>query len=461
MKLVVLGAGPTGISVVNELLLNGISPSAITIVDSREASFQAKKTISKLTKSNAILATVLRERQNKGLGKNGQNLSDIQSSIQSPSSYWGVSCFPPLGWGIGSKTFSRAEIKSSYTKVATEWQIQAENVPDKDFELSGEILGGLTRKQLSLDLVKAGFGHHSRLAIATNRTLLSTGCKLNSNCFEGCPNSAPWNPDREISLLKTAHPEINFCRQKITGIVLEERSLVGSDHEIGYDKLFLGIGANQTRELVQPLFERSILIENSPVMMVPLITRRSSSENDYAKSFLFADLVVPYIKNEKLLSFLQIYLPTKEITGRVITQLPRFVHRLLANELFGVLKFIYRRVGVGMIFFESSSAHIEKLNKKVVKEILWAHKNLLRNSGIILFPFFKRFLLNGASYHTGSIHFEGENMRGVDSQLYKDLAAHKVFITDTGALPFLPPGPHTSIAAALARLSVKREMQWL
>jgi hypothetical protein len=52
-------------------------------------------------------------------------------------------------------------------------------------------------------------------------------------------------------------------------------------------------------------------------------------------------------------------------------------------------------------------------------------------------------------------------MRGVDSQLYKDLAAHRVFITDTGALPFLPPGPHTSIAAALARLSVKREMQWL
>jgi hypothetical protein len=461
MKLVVLGAGPTGISVINELLLNGISPGAITIVDSRNTNFQSKKTTTTLTNSNSILGTVLRERQNKGLGKNGQSLSDDLSLIQSPSSRWGVSCFPPLGWGIGSDSFSLEEIRSSYTKVSTEWQIQAESNPDKDFELSGEVLGGLKRKQLSLDLVKAGYGHHSRLAISTSGTSLSIGCKLNSNCFAGCPNSAPWNPDREISLLKTNHPEINICHQKITGIVLGERFLVGSKHDISYDKLFLGIGANQTRDLVQPLFERNVLIENSPVVMVPLITKKSSSDNDYSKSFLFTDLVVPVIRKKKILSLLQIYLPTKEITGRVITQLPRFVHRLLAKELLGVFRFIFRRIGVGMIFFESTSTQIDELDKKVVKEMLSAHKNLLKNSGIILLPFFKRFLLNGASYHIGAIHFEGENMRGIDSQLYKDLAAHNVFITDTSALPFLPPGPHTATAAALAKLIVKREMQWL
>jgi hypothetical protein len=461
MKLVVLGVGPTGISVIQELLLNGISPGAITIVDSRDTSFQSKKTTTTLTNSNSILSTVLRERYNKGLGKNGQSLSNDQSLIQSPSSHWGVSCFPPLGWGIGSDSFSLAEIKSSYTKVSTEWQIQAESIPDTDFELSGEVLGGLKRKQLSLDLVKAGFGHHSRLAISTNRTSLSIGCRLNSNCFEGCPNSAPWDPDREILLLKANYPEINFCHQKITGIILQEKYLVGSNHNIGYDKLFLGIGANQTRDLVQPLFERNILIENSPVVIVPLITKKRSSDNDYSKSFLFTDLVVPIIRNKKIVSLMQIYLPTKEITGRVITQLPRFAHRLLAKELLGVFRFIFRRIGVGMIFFASTSKKIDELDRKVVKEMFLSHKNLLKNSGIILLPFFKKFLLNGASYHLGAIHFEGENMRGVDSQLYKDLAAHNVFITDTSALPFLPPGPHTSTAAALAKLIVKREMQWL
>ena len=309
--------------------------------------------------------------------------------------------------------------------------------------------------------MKAGFGHHSRLAISPSRTSLSIGCKLNSNCFEGCPNSAPWNPEREISLLKTNYPELNYCQQEITGIVLEERRLVGSKHNIGYDKLFLGIGANQTRDLVGPLFERDILIENSPVVIVPLITKKSSSDKDYANSFLFTDLIVPFIRNRKILSLLQIYLPTKEITGRVITQLPRFAHRLLAKELLGLFRFIFRRIGVGMIFFESTSTQIDELDKKVVKEMLSAHKNLLKNSGIILLPFFKKFLLNGASYHIGAIHFEGENKRGVDSQLYNDLAAHNVFITDTSALPFLPPGPHTSTAAALAKLIVKREMKWL
>jgi hypothetical protein len=111
-----------------------------------------------------------------------------------------------------------------------------------------------------------------------------------------------------------------------------------------------------------------------------------------------------------------------------------------------------------MIFLESTSRMTSELDKKIVRETIKHFNGHLKNSGLLLLPFFKKFLLNGASYHLGAIHFEGERLRGIDSQLYKDLVAHNVFITDTCALPFLPPGPHTSTAAALAKLIVKREM---
>jgi hypothetical protein len=369
-----------------------------------------------------------------------------------------VSCLPPFGWAIGSEVFSSAEIKNAYAKVSTEWQIQAESIPNKDFELSGEIVGNLKRKQLSLDFVNAGFGHHSRLAITTSSTPVSNGCTLSSNCFEGCPNNAPWNPDREVSLLKNKYPLMNFCHQEITTVSLEMQVLVGIKHNLTYDKLFLGIGAIQTRDLLAPHFSKKILLENSPVVIMPLITKKVAPDEDYSKSFLFTDLVVPVIRDKKISSLLQIYLPTREITGRVITQLPRFLHYLLAKKLLGVFKFVFRRVGIGMIFLESTSGMISELDQKIVREMIKHFNGHLKNSGMLLLPFFKKFLLNGASYHLGAIHFEGEKLRGIDSQLYKDLVAHNVFITDTCALPFLPPGPHTSTAAALAKLIVKREM---
>lgn len=458
MKLVVLGGGPTGIAVIHELLLNGTRPCDITLIESSDTGSHPKKIPIPKSNSNSILGTVLRERQNKGLGKNGQNLSTEGSPIQSPSKNWGVSCFPPLGWAIGSEVFSSDEVKNSYSSVSVEWQIQAEDIPNKDFELSGEILGKLKRKQLSIDFVNRGFGYHSRLAITTSSTSVSIGCQLNSNCFEGCPNSAPWDPDRERLLLKNKYPEINICHQKIIGISINDQVVSGTKHNHKYDKLFLGIGAVQTRELLAPLFSKRIVLENSPVVIVPLITKKIAPDEDYSKSFLFTDLVVPVIRGNKVSNLLQIYLPTSEITGRVITQLPRFLHRLLAKEFLGVFEFVFRRIGIGMIFLESTSTKIDELDKNMVRAVIQQYRSLLQNSGIILLPFFKKFLLNGASYHLGAIHFEGEKLRGIDSQLFKNLAEHNVFITDTSALPFLPPGPYTSTAAALAKLIVKREM---
>ena len=458
MKYVVLGAGPTGITVVHELLLKGVSPKSITVIDSSKSNHLPEKGQALTRKQSSVLDTVLRERPSKGLGKSGISLTDGQSLFESPSSYWGVSCLPPLNWSLGSEIYTPHQVKEAYSKVASEWEIQAENSMDSDFEISGEYLGFLRRKQASLAFVKAGYASHSRLAISTSNQSGQSGCKLSANCFAGCPNSAPWNPHREILRLKKQHPEINFCYQKINGIEIKEKILNGTNHNVYYDKLFLSAGANATKILLQPLFAKKIQLENSPVIIVPLVFKKKISNQDYYESFLFTDLVVPRIKNKKLTGLMQIYLPTKEITGRVITQLPRFLHRLLAKELQTFFGSFFKRIGIGMIFLESKVVGEELPEADEIRESIRDFKKLLKNSGILPLPFLKKLLLNGASYHLGSIHLRGEELKGIDSQIYQDLSANDVFVTDTCALPFLPPGPHTSAAAALAKLIAGKEV---
>jgi hypothetical protein len=154
---------------------------------------------------------------------------------------------------------------------------------------------------------------------------------------------------------------------------------------------------------------------------------------------------------------MQIYLPTKEITGRVITQLPRLLQRLVARELQVFLGPIFKRIGIGMIFLESTVMGGDNPSKHEIRKSIRDFMKVLSSSGILLLPFFKKLLLNGTSYHLGSIHFQGEKSKGIDSQIFQELAANHVFITDTCALPLLPPGPHTATAAALAKLIAGKE----
>jgi hypothetical protein len=328
---------------------------------------------------------------------------------------------------------------------------------DVGLELSGEIIGCLPRKAASSSIVMAGYAQHSRLAISINTTDGLHSCKLSSKCFEGCPNGAPWNPDREISRLKIQYPDIVFCHQEILEIEIREMRLRGTSHDVSYDKLFLSAGAFQTKALVQPLFNRKILLETSPVIIVPLIFKKRVSDQDYSESFLFTDLVVPRIRNKKMTGLMQVYLPTKEITGRVITQMPRFLHRLLAKKLQGFFGPVFKRIGIGMIFLESAALGAGHPSRSEIRNAIKDFRKLLHRSGILPVSFFRKLLLDGGSYHLGSIHFQGEMLKGIDSEIYQNLASNHVFISDTCALPFLPPGPHTATAAALAKLIASKE----
>ena len=121
-----------------------------------------------------------------------------------------------------------------------------------------------------------------------------------------------------------------------------------------------------------------------------------------------------------------------------------------------MLQFLFKRIAVGMIFLQSKNLEEKSIDIEETRNaIKWYQKNL-KGSGLLVFPFFKKYLLNGASYHLGAIHFEHENGKGINSELFEILSLRGVHLVDTSILPILPPGPHTSIAAAYAKLIVQR-----
>ena len=313
-RIVVLGTGPTGISAIHELLLSGVKPEEISIIDEIDFGVQNRLEAKPSNRSRSIYEVVLREGANQGLGKQGLSLPNIENSFNSPSSFWGVSCLPPFEFQTSNESICPSELKNAYKKIAAEWEIQSENSRSEIFEITGEIIDKLPRKKNSSRVVDAGFAFHSRLAISTQD--LENKCELTSNCFSGCPNNAPWSPSRELAKLRRNYPSLQFVQQKIVGLNLTERVLYGEKQKYNYDVLFLAAGPLNSRRLLAPNFNRKILVETTPVVLTPIFTRQKAPDVDYYESFHFADLVVPQIENKEFLSLMQLYFPTREITGR-------------------------------------------------------------------------------------------------------------------------------------------------
>lgn len=449
----VAGMGPTGLSVINELLRQGIPPKSIHVIDSSiDPATTALPTNTQQVRES-IYNVVVRERINNGLGKHGQSLASENDKFQTPSSVWGVSCVPPLNWEVGTDKFSKQEFKDAYRRLAEEMEIQAEACTNLQFEISGEVIGQLKRKALSHEIVSIPNFYHSRLAVRTKN-----GCKLTGNCFVGCPNGAPWNPINASKKLMLEFPDLKFYRSEILSINFESRSLEIPYSTIKFDKLYLGLGALETKRLLQKNYKDKIELDSTPVVIIPLFFTRRQNSIDYSQSFLFTDLIIPRVSQNRLMSFTQVYLPTKEITARVISRLPGMFHKILAEYLQRNLAFLFQRIGVAMVFLQATNINEQKFNSSEFNEARRELRDLLSQARIRIIPVKKELLLNGASYHYGSIRFEHETNKGVDSNLFKMLAENEIFLTDTSALPYIPPGPHTSISAALAKLIVDRSL---
>lgn len=459
MKIVVAGLGPTGVSVVRELMRQGVPPKNVLMLDASLELLNSKPLTRKSGRRESIYEAVLRERDNRGLGKIGQSLTHQENRFKTPSSVWGVSCFPPLDWDIGTDRFSKNEVANAYRRVSEEMKIQAEESSDLHFQISGEEIGKLKRKLLSYEIALVKEFSHSRLAIRTMSTEADHGCTLTGNCFVNCPNSAPWNPAGAIKNLINEFPGIQYRCTPIVEINIADRSIETFDSVVEYDKLYLGVGATETHRLLQKNFTNKIKFDSTPVAILPLYFKKRQNINDYYKSFLFTDLIVPQVSNNTLKSLTQIYLPTKEITARAISRLPRLFHRVLASSMEKQLSPFFQRIGIAMIFLQATDIENQKLNSSELKAARKELKNVLKKASIKIIRGKRELLLQGSSYHHGSIRFSDEHRKGIESRLFATLVNNQIYVTDTSSLPHIPPGPHTSISACLAKLIVEKSLK--
>ena len=458
MKYVVLGAGPTGLSVLQELLNCGIDPSAIFLIDESFPSWSSSSLRPLSQKRESVFQIVSRESLNKGVGKAGNNLDLRSINISKPSKIWGTSCLPPLNWELSSPNISQSEFARAYNDVSIDWEIQAVDSSESDFPISGEAIGELPRKVMSYKLSKLKGIIHSRLAISTRSSKHSIGCTLNSTCFSKCPNDSPWNPENSLQKILDQFPGINLIEGTVTNLDNRLKTIRTNQETIKYDFLYISLGAIATRNLISQFFVEHLELETTPVVIAPFFLRKKVLHRDYTNSFLYCDLLIPHKKGNQLMALSQVYLPTREITGRIIATLPPVFHKLLAKLSERVLAFIFKRIGVCMMFFNSMPLGESGINKKLVKNELIFLNSILKFSGARVLNFRTTHLLNGASHHIGAIHFKKENLAGIDSPIFSRLTEMNIFLTDTSALPALMPGPHTAIAAALAKISVKKSL---
>jgi hypothetical protein len=457
MKYVVLGAGPTGLSSLRELIKRGVPLGDILLIDQEffPTGYQSANNLSK--NSGGVFEVTLREGATQGLGKSGLGLNG--SAISKPSTIWGVSCLPPMHWNMDSNSITESEIQEAYADVASDWEIQSTFDFDDNFPFSGEVMGNLPRKQMSKTFTKVSGISNSRLAISAAASEYSEGCKLSAKCFSRCPNNAPWTPQKSLRKILDEHPGINLLEAKVIGICRSTKLVLTSVGSISFDFLYLSLGALNTQNILKSHFHEEIELETTPVVLLPLLLKRRGYRSDYNNSFHYCDLVVPQTENNMLVALTQLYLPTTEITGRIIATLPKIFHKFLAGRILPLLSFFFKRVGICMIFLKS--VHLdthEGPSKLAYREELRFLNSRLRKAGSIALNISPRLLLNGDSYHLGSLHFHGEFEMGINSRIFHELVHGGIYITDASALPQLTPGPHTAIAAALARVVVKKSL---
>jgi hypothetical protein len=443
---VVLGAGPTGLSVVQSLLERNVSPDRILVIDkamptSLVLAPKIRPTINEVFKFNT---------EENGLTKInpafGRSLDELSESYR-----WGAAMLSPTKEVIETWGINETEFDVEYSKVMLSWDVQAtptKKVEDSMFSVSGCNLDEYPRKHISNEVVA---NHskifYSRLAVQ-HKKVSGGGCDFRGTCFYGCERNAIWNPLAEITKIKKS-TDVEFLEDKILNIDFENKKLTLTNGQISYDNLFLSCGWKTTVELIQKLFLKKIEVDVSPVTLVPFLLKKKVDDYDYFDHNVLVDCYLPLFEGSTVTSFTQIYFPTSEVSGRALAQISRFIPKKIIN-LSPIPNFFFKRLGVAMVFEPAiegttlSDTKNRSLLRQLKSEFAKFNSSLLTLFGIKL-PL-------GTSYHAGAIHLAGENNKGINSEIFRILSLHKVFLSDTSALPSVEPGPHTSVAAAIARL---------
>jgi len=448
---VIVGTGPNGLTVLKELIKCGVHVNEILVLNN---SSHSKNEVHPPTDFFERAEDIRKD----GLfskGENGNLRGEFVSG--SPAEIWGTSCLP---YSIYWRDFTYIDgFRNAFSETVASWGVQAEYSTDSDsgeYQITGEELGKLERKEMATKLVEKNLGFiHSRLALKSQTN--GGYCLSASNCFSGCPNGVPYSPERELNHLLTKHA-INYRIFHVSRIDTQKKQISSINGDvIEYKYLYLATGCTETYKILKASLNdfQDYGLLSSSVLMLPIFSLRKQTDKDFFQSFLFNDLIFSTKQNGKQILLTQIYLPTHEISSRILATIPKRLLNFMRKIRFPFEK-ILKHVGIAMIFTPGTSTRDTKKKISVqIKRGIKTLKTALRRANFFLLPLPRAYLLNEESMHVGSLGVDGYS-RGLYSTRFMELEEVGIYICDTSILPDLPPGPHTAIASAFVKLLIQK-----
>jgi hypothetical protein len=447
---VIVGSGPCAATVLDELIDHGIEPGDILLV-----TIPFKSRVRKVAQKDIFLRSKEIREEGK-LSKGLESDLSLPNEIVSPGEIWGTSCLPYSEHWKSMEEFEG--LKEAYHLTAVKWGVQANRSfqnSDKEYIYTGEEVGSLKRKHLAEKIVSKGRGfQHSRLALKSQKD--DATCSQKSSCFTGCPTDIPYRPSAEILKLKASH-DFTYIQGEVKQFERESKTLLLTDgSSFRYRNLYLSAGCTGTLDILRRSDETFAKYNyfTSSAILLPFFSMRRASDTDFLHSFLFHDLIFSVSKLGKQIGMVQLYLPTHEISSRILSTLPKALTSFL-NLFPKITTVILRHVGIAMIFVPGNAQKdTRKSLRFTLKPIVRQLRIALGKGGIILMSRPSEYLLNEESMHIGALGFV-DNVRGLNDAGIMQLSKRGVFICDTSLLPDLPPGPPTALASAFVRLIVR------
>jgi hypothetical protein len=434
-KYIIVGAGFSGLAAVRTLLERGVSSNEILLIE--KSDFPNQVTVSPNFEFNPVEVARI-ERQYRGLGKSGNSLLKSQT-FQNPGFSWGLSCYKPTQELLNEWSVDKVKFERIFQDCLEDFKVQ-DNSKSTD----------TTRKVLSHILItKNSKFEHSQLAL---QSIGENSCQLDGGCFRFCSNFAPITPSYFYNKLVQDFGRINLLSGGLERLNIDDAYITVNNINIHYEKLLLAIGSLNYSKILGSFLDKNVVIKSSPVVLLPYLSKRSTTVSDFSKHFSYADLILKNTVKGKIDYLAQIYLPNIEITGRVLASLPKvftYIYRFLPAR---ITWFIVSRIGIAMIFLkdEEMNYSVNDLKSDFEKFKASLYQDLIRG-GLIPFRLFSKYLTSGLSQHFGAIATSGDESKGFQSFLWKELKKRNIYILDTSILPSIQPGPHTLISVALSR----------
>jgi hypothetical protein len=437
----ILGSGPSALSVIDELILQGIPLNKITVI------------------TNSLIEPT-EKRNSKRI--NAKRLIDYNKG---QSNFWGASHFPLNDNNTElTRKFTNTEIRIANANNSRMLQIQSENI-NKGSNV-GEVTGKVKRKETAQSWCEKQNVQvqHSRLSVGGHREK-PRFCQKKSACRKQCECGAMWKPHAELQILKQNRDKISLkiIYGEIEKINLQKKTIsFKSRKDCSFNTLFISLGAFNTCQILNnSMIEFGKLkLLTSPVLIMPFRLNRGINYDDFYNSHDYADLnFIRHTSQGKIQSFTQIYFPSNGLTKKIGERLPLIIRQIIFM-LQDKKHYFFAKTGLVMCFLEGSEYKKNKKDLKLefdkeIKEI----KLLLKANQSRLCKFPKIWALKGKGFHSGAIHAEQDgNQFGINSKVFHYLAKQNIYLTDASALPKIQPGPHTNAAGVLARLTVRKRL---